>query len=302
MNCCSTTESSPERFGRTWLAALAAAVVLLGVGIVWVSLPEPGTRSSPLPSSEEVGIDPKFGDIVPTNLVFRDEAGQPVEFGELFAGKPMVLAPVYLECPMLCNMTMDGLVRCMRGLSEDIGDEFSVVVLSFDPREGPQLAAAAKRTALQRYGREQTAGSWHFLTGDPEPIRQLTDAIGFRYKYDERLGQYAHAAGLFVLTPEGKISRFLSGVEFAPRDVKLATTEASEGRASSLTDQVLLLCFHYDPANGKYGLAIMRLVRFAGVLTVGLLVGGILLMIRSERTHGGRPTEWSDPPGEGSLE
>jgi protein SCO1/2 len=177
---------------------------------------------------------------------------------------------------------MDGLVRGLRGLSDEVGEDFTVITVSFDPLEGPQLAAAAKATAMTRYGRPGAEEGWHFLTGDQGPITALTDAIGFRYKYDEATGQYIHAAGLFVLTPQGEISRFLGGVEFTPRDLKLAVTEASAGRRASLGDQVLLLCFHYDPAEGKYGLAVMRMVRFAGALTVAGMAVGIVLMLRRE--------------------
>lgn len=285
------------RAGRLVVTAITAALLLAGVAIVFVSLPEPGSDSGPLPSTDDVGIDPKFGDVIPTDATFRDEQGNPVQLAEFLGKRPVILAPVYFQCPMLCNLTMDGMVRGLRGLSADVGDDFVVLTVSFDPGEGPKLAAAAKQTAMSRYGRDGAEEGWHFLTGDAGPIRRLTDAIGFRYKFDEQTGQYAHAAGLFVLTPKGEISRFLSGVEFTPRDLKLALAEASEGRHVPLGDQVLLLCFHYDPANGKYGLAILRLIRFAGVLTVGALATGIVVMIRRER-HPARLATRQEPPAE----
>lgn len=286
MNSHYNGESRELRSGGVprWFLPALGLVALVAALIVRDSIPAEGGKTQPLPPTDEVGIEPNFDALVPTELTFRDEAGQPVKLAELLDDTPVLLAPVYFECPMLCGLTMNGLVRGLRGLQQQVGKDFTVITLSFDPREGPELAAAAKETALTRYGRQGAADGWHFLTGEEPAIRELMDAIGFRYKFDEASNQYAHAAGLFVLTPEGKVSRFLGGVDFTPRDLKLALAEAPGGRPASLGDQVLLLCFHYDPAQGTYGLAIMRLIRFAGLLTVGILATGIVVMLRRGST------------------
>lgn len=291
-------EPPPGR--RTWLyATIAGAVVVAGVAIVLASLPDGSEGTTSVLPPADVGIAPKFGAVVPGDLVFADEQGNTVRLGDFIHDRPVILALVYFECPMLCNLTMDGMVRGLRAVSQDIGTDYTVLTVSFDPREGPQLAAAAKKTAMTRYGREGAAAGWHFLTGQPEPILKLTDAVGFRFVFDEQSGQYAHGAGLFVLTPEGKVSRFLGGVEFAPRDLQMALSEASAGSVGTLTDQVLLLCFHYDPATGKYGLAIFRILQFAGLVTVCALAAGIFMLSRQgspspNPSHQGRGNEERD--------
>ena len=232
---------------------------------------------------DNVGIDQKLGVQVPLDLTFRDEEDRPVRLGELLKGRPVLLNLVYFECPMLCNMTMDGLIRSLRGLAFDAGSEFTVITVSFDPREGPKLAAGAKRTAIKRYGRPEAADHWHFLTGQQPAIQALTEAVGFRYRYDPDRGQYAHAAGLIVLTPQGRVSRYLLGIEYAPRDLRLSLVEAADNRIGTVTDQMMLLCYQYDPLTGKYGLLIHNVLRLAGVATVTVLVGGVLLMLRRER-------------------
>jgi protein SCO1/2 len=164
------------------------------------------------------------------------------------------------------------------------GEQFTILSISFDSREGPEMAAAAKRTALQRYGREGAAGGWHFLTGDERSIRKLTDAVGFRFEYDEQRGQFAHAAGLFVLTPGGKVARFFGGIQYSARDLRLGLVEATDNQIATATDQVLLLCYQYDPATGKYGFVIMNAIRLAGGLTVLAMALGIVVLLRRERT------------------
>jgi len=227
-----------------------------------------------------IGIDQRLGEQVPMNLVFRDEAGKPVRFGDLVGGKPTVLSLVYYRCPMLCTLVLNGMVRSFRTLTFSAGREFNVISVSFDPRETPALAAAKKQTMMQEYRRD---GDWHFLTGDEASIRQLADAVGFRYAYDPQTKQFAHAAGIMVLTPQGKVSRYFYGVEYSARDLRLALIEASSGKIGSVVDQILLYCFHYDPVSGKYGLLITRVVRIAGVLTVLVLGGVIALLLRREK-------------------
>jgi protein SCO1/2 len=232
-----------------------------------------------------VSIDPQLGRQVPLELVFHDEAGRPVRLGELMDGRPVILNLLYFRCPMLCNMVVDGMIRALRALQFTVGDEFTVITVSIDPHEGPELASAAKQTALERYGRGDVGGGWYFLTGQERSIGELADAVGFGYRFDERTKQYAHGAGLFVLTPQGKLSRFFSGVEFAARDLRLGLIEAAESKIGTPADHVLLLCYQYDPTTGKYGLAIMNALRLAGTLTVLVIVVSVSVMIRRERLH-----------------
>jgi protein SCO1/2 len=230
-----------------------------------------------------VGIDQRLNDPVPLDLMFRDEAGHAVKLGSYFTDKPVILALVYYECPMLCTLTLNGLVRAMRALPFDAGAQYTIVTVSFNPRETWPQAAAKKKTYLAAYARPGGESGWHFLTGDEPAIRQLTQAVGFHYTYDPQSGQYAHATGLVILTPRGRISRYFYGVEFSPRDLRLALVEASANRIGSLVDAVLLFCFHYDPATGKYGLLIMRVIRLAGAATVLILGMFMTVMLWREK-------------------
>jgi protein SCO1/2 len=225
-----------------------------------------------------VGFDQKLNEQVPLDLVFKDETGQTVRLGDCWGDKPVILVLAYFRCPMLCDQVLNGLVRAMLDLPFDVGKEFNVITVSFDPRETPEMAAAKKQTLLERYGRPGAAAGWHFLTGDQSAIQRLTDAVGFRYTYDAKNEQFAHASGIVVLTPTGKISRYFHDIRFEPRDVRLGLVEASANRIGSASDQVLLYCFHYDPAEGKYGLVVMNLVRLGGILTcLGLGIFGLVL-------------------------
>src|SRR6266545_2991506 len=212
-----------------------------------------------------VGIDQKLNRQVPLDLTFRDEFGRVAPLSSYFSGKkPVILALVYYQCPMLCTMILNGLESSLKAVSFNPGQDFEVLSVSFDPKDTPAIAAAKKEAYLRRYGRPGTANGWHFLTGDAANIRALTDAVGYRYKYDEATKQFAHASGIMVLTPQGRLSRYFYGVEYAPRDVRLGLVEASQNKIGSAVDQILLFCFHYDPATGKYGAVVMNLVRFAG--------------------------------------
>jgi protein SCO1/2 len=186
---------------------------------------------------------------------------------------------------MLCKLSADGLFRTLSTLSLKPGEDFSIVTLSFDPRETPELSARARKLAIERCGAEAVERGWHFLTGNEPEIAAVTEAVGFRYAFDKKTKQYAHAAGLFVLTPEGNISRYLSGIEYSPRDMRLALAEASGGKVGTAADQVLLLCYMYDPTTGRYGLAIMTLLRAAGLATVGIMATGIVVLFRRERRN-----------------
>lgn len=236
---------------------------------------------------QRVGIDQRIGEQVPLDLTFRDETGQPVELRRYFQGnKPVILSLVYFQCPMLCNVSMDGLLKSLRTLELVPGDDFAALTVSFDPREGPKLARAARQAALDRYGHAGAEHGWHFLTGDDAEIRALTNAVGFRYTFDEKTRQYAHAAGLMVLTPDGHVSRYFFGVEYPPRDLRFALIDASSGNIGTPTDRLLMLCYQYDPTTGKYGFAIITLLRIGGVGTLLVLFGGIVWMLHRERVLG----------------
>jgi len=225
-----------------------------------------------------VGIDQKLDAQVPLDLLFRDEAGSAVPLSAFFQGhKPVILALVYYRCPMLCTQILNGLESSLKAVTFDPGRDFEVVSVSFDPKDTPEIAAAKKQMYLRRYGRANTANGWHFLTGEPSNIRVLADAVGFHYKYDPATDQFAHASGVMVLTPGGRLSRYFYGVEYAPRDLRLGLVEASQNKIGNPVDQILLFCYHYDPATGKYGAMAVNLVRFAGGAFV--LVCGTLLLI-----------------------
>jgi len=231
---------------------------------------------------QEVGIDQRLNEQVPLHLPFRDESGKAVRLSDYFETKPVILALVYYQCPMLCNELLNGLVSSLRILPFDVGQQFDVVAVSFDPKEDAALARDAKASYLKRYGHRGIPAGWHFLTGEPASIDRLAQAVGFRYRYDTRTSQYAHASGIMVLTPQGKLSRYFYGIEFAPRDLRLALVEASANRIGSLADQVLLFCYHYDPSQGKYGFIIINVIRFCGLLFVLSVVALIVGMLRRE--------------------
>jgi protein SCO1/2 len=246
---------------------------------VWPAQAQPGLP----PALREVGFDQKLDAQVPLQLPFKDESGQQVHLGDYFQGKPVILVLAYFRCPMLCTEVLNGLVRAMLDLPFDAGDKFNVVTVSFDPRDTPEMAAAKKKTYLERYGRPGAEQGWHFLTGDQESIKQLTRSVGFRYVYDQRNDQFAHASGIMVLTPSGKISRYFYDIRYSSRDLRLGLVEASENRIGSPVDQILLYCFHYDPLEGKYGPVVIRFVRLGGVLTILALAVFTTAMWRKER-------------------
>jgi protein SCO1/2 len=225
----------------------------------------------------EIGVDQKLNAPVPLNLPFKDESGKDVHLGDYFHGKPVVLSLVYLECPMLCSMTLNGLVKSMRPLTFNIGDDFEVLTISFDPKEKPDLASAKKDVYVKDYGRARAAAGWHFLTGSEDSIRRLTDAVGYRYKWDDATRQWAHVSAIAVLTPEGRISQYLYGIEFSSRDLRLSLIQASQNKIGTLVDRILLYCYHYNPETGKYGFVVMTVVRLASIATVFGLAAFILL-------------------------
>ncbi len=246
---------------------------------------EPGTlATAKLPQLENVSFKQHLNAPMPLDAQFKDENGRDVTLAHYFGGeRPVVLAFVYYSCPMLCTQVMNGVSRAVKVLPFTPGKDFDVVFISFDPRDQP-VTAAAKKTALMNYWSLQNqSGAWHFLTGEEPEIKKVTSAAGFFYLWDDKTQQYAHLSGLLVLTPDGRLSRYFYGVEYSPKELRLALFESGQGNIGSVVDELLLYCYHYDPANGRYGAVVMNLVRLGGVLTVLAIGGFILLMRRQER-------------------
>jgi protein SCO1 len=263
---------------RTPRLPLLLWAILVGLG------PVPARAHTTLPAIfKDVGFDQRLNEQVPLDLVFRDEAGQAVRLGDYLGGKPVILSLVYYNCTTLCPMILDGLVRSLNPVSFDIGKQFAVLTVSFDPRETPAQAAAKKAEYVRRYRRPGAADGWHFLTGEETAIRRLTQAVGFRYVYDAKTEQFAHAAGILILTPQGKVARYFYGFDFSPRDLRLGLIEAAANTIGTPIDQVLLYCYHYDPLTGQYGLIVMNVIRLAGLATVLGLGTFIVVMLRRER-------------------
>ena len=276
--------NTTHRFTLT-LAALAVA----GAVSVGAQGNAPGLRPAPGPTSgatppalQNVRFEQKLDAVLPLDATFRDERGQPVKLGDYFGKRPVVLAFVYYECPMLCNQILNGLVSAIGVLDQTVGKDFDVVAISFDSRETPVMAAAKKATYLDRYARPGSDNGWHFLTGDDANIRRATDAAGFHFAWDAQTQQFAHASGVMVVTPDGRLARYLFGIEYPPRDLKFAMMESSAGRIGSVVDQVLLYCYHYEPATGSYSLVAMNAVRLGGAVTMVVLFGFIAISLRRD--------------------
>lgn len=244
--------------------------------------------SNGLPDAlQTIGIEQKLGEQLPLDTEFKDENGRAVKLGEFFnEGRPVVLAFVYYECPMLCNEVLNGLTGTLKGISFNAGKEFDVVAISFDARENekPDLAKNKKESYMLRYGRPGTENGWHFLTGTQPSIDAATKAAGFGYKWDEKSNQFAHAGGIMIVTPEGKMSRYFYGIDYAPKDVKFGVIESAENKVGNPAEKLLLYCYHYDPATGKYGFAILRIIRAGAVFTL-LCMGamGLVFWRRNKR-------------------
>jgi len=246
------------------------------------------SEASGLPNAlKKVGIEQKLGAQLPLGTELKDENGQIVTLGSYFnTGRPVIVAFVYYECPMLCNQVLNGLTGSLKGMSFDAGKEFDVVAISFDAREFDKagLAANKKASYMERYGRPGTEKGWHFLTGTQSSIDQITSAAGFSFKWDDKSDQFAHAAAIMIATPDGTLSRYLYGIDYSPKDVKFALMESAQSKVGSAAEQLLLYCYHYDPATGKYGLAILRVMRLGGVLTLlGLGAMGFVFWRRNKK-------------------
>ena len=231
----------------------------------------------------KVGITQNLNSRIPPDLLFRDETGKSVRIGDFFGRKPIVLSLVYFDCPALCTEVLNGELRTMKAISLDLGKDFDAVTVSFEPKDTPALAKAKRDVYAGQYGRPEAADHWHFLTGEQQSIDALTNVVGFHYAYDSSIRQYAHAAAILVLTPDGRIDRYFYGVIYPARDVRLGLVEASEGKIGTLTDHALLYCYQYDPMTGKYGVVVMNVLRAAGGLTVLLLGIFMTVMFLRER-------------------
>jgi protein SCO1/2 len=276
------------RFGWTVAVALVVVVTTTAVASAQpsrpLSVPTPGTAATAqIPALREAGIDQRLDSLLPVDAEFIDDAGRPVRLGQYFGARPIVLVLAYYECPVLCGQVINAAASSIMPLDFSAGKEFDVLVVSFDPGETPGMAAAKKQEFLARYGRPETASAIHFLTGRQESIDRLTKAVGFRYTYDPAIDQYAHPAVMTVVTPGGRVSKYLFGIDFAPRDLKFALIEAADGKVGTAIDQAVLFCYLYDPETGRYGFAIMTAVRAAGLLTLGGLGAFILVALRRER-------------------
>jgi protein SCO1/2 len=232
---------------------------------------------------DNVGLDQRLNQQVPFNLVFNDEHGQAIQLQQYFGQKPVILMLVYYQCPMLCTQVLSGFTGAMLGIRKfDIGREFNVITVSIDPRDKPSDAVAMKDRYIKRYRRPTAAEGWHFLTGQKDQIDALAQAVGFRYAWDPEIQQYAHASGIMLLTPQGRIAQYYYGIEYAPRDIQLGLVEASKGKIGNVVDQVLLYCYHYDPRQGRYGAAIFNVLRLSALATVLALGGFMLVMFRRD--------------------
>ena len=240
------------------------------------------------PLLQGIGIDQRLNEQVPLDLQFRDETGKTVTLGDYFRKKPVILSLVYFGCPMLCTMAENGLLHSLQEVKFSVGNQFEVLTVSFDPHDNAELAAAKKAVYVGLYGRKGADRGWHFLTGDEASIQQLTQAVGFRYKYDAQAKQYVHATGIMLLTPKGKIARYFYGIYYPSRDLRLGLVEASANKIGSPVDEVLLFCCRYDPATGKYGMVISRIIQISGLITVLCIASLMLVLSRSGHPAGPR--------------
>jgi len=286
-----------RRAHRSLTAALL--VLVLGPASVGAAI-EPAADGRP-PALREVGIDQRLGEALPLDTPFRDDHGKAVKLGDYFGQKPVVLVMTYFECPMLCTLVLNGLTKTLKTMSFEPGKEFDVVAVSFDPRDTPERAAKKKETYLAEYGRAATADGWHFLTGDEAAIARVATAVGFRYKWVPEEKQFAHAAAVMVATPEGRMARYFYGVDYAPRDLRLGLVEAADHKIGSPVDALLLFCYAYDPATGKYGAIALNMVRVGGVITVLAIGAFMTVMFRREAMAERRRRRIAELSGKGGA-
>jgi len=274
---------------RRMPVAIVAAIALAAGAIT----PIAACRAQATPGQlvQQVGLDQRLGAQVPLDLPFRDEQGRPIRLQDICRGRPVILTLVYFRCPMLCTQVLNGVLRSSQAMRLAIGSDYDIVSVSIDPRETPAMAAAKKDQYVRRYRREGAEQGWHFLTGEQPAIDELCRAVGYRYQYDRRSDQYAHPSGIVVLTADGRVSRYFYGIDYPPGELRLGLVESSQGRIGTTVDQILLLCFHYDPATGKYGLVIGRVLQLAGSATALALGSFLWAMFRLERRRSAQVAE-----------
>ncbi len=290
LSCTSTMNA----IAMEWLLTLAAICGMTDTCLAQAPFAGDNAKPTAQPAVlNDVGIDQKLGEQVPGDLIFRDDAGQRVLLGDYFGKRPLILALVYYKCPMLCTMVLNDLTKSLNGMNLTAGRQFDILTVSFDPHETPALAAEKKRQYLRAYRRDGAETGWHFLTGPQDSIDRLTRSVGFRYAWDPQYQVFAHASGIMILTPQGKVSRYFFGIDYVPSDLRLSLVEASNRTISTPADTILLYCFHYDPRTGRYGLIISRALQIGGAITLLIVGGGIFLMLKSPGRH--VATETIDP-------
>jgi protein SCO1 len=279
--------SNNSKWMLTMIAAVALSASAFGQGMSQGMMSPPATMRPP--GLKDVGIQQNLNTQIPADLTFRDENGKTVKLGDYFGKKPMILSLVYYQCTMLCGEVLNGLDTALRVLKFDVGNQFDVLTVSFDPKDTPEVATIKKAEYLKRYKRPGAENGWHFLTGQQPAIDALTKAAGFQYQYDPKTEQFAHSTAIMILTPEGKIAQYYYGVEYAPKDLRLGLIQASNHKIGNVVDEVLLYCYHYDPNTGKYGAAIFKILRLSGAATI--LIMGIFLGVLIRR---GSPPDGND--------
>ena len=278
--------SSKQHTNSVIAVMVLLAVSAFGQGMTsGILSPSPSVRP---PGLKNVGIQQNLNQEIPANLAFTDDLGRSLHLGDYFGKRPLILNLVYYNCPMLCGEVLSGLEHSLSMMQFDVGKEFDVITVSFDPSETPEMAAKKKSEFLRRYKRAGAEQGWHFLVGKPDAIDALTKAAGFQYQYDAKTKQFAHATAILVLTPEGRIAQYYYGVEYPPKDLRLGLVEAGKGKIGDIVDQLLLYCYHYDPEQGKYSATILRVLRLAGVATMLCIGTLIFVMIRRGPSHGVR--------------
>lgn len=273
---------STKQFANSIMAGLLGLALLAGTA--WGQGMSKGIMSPPTnvrpPGLKNVGIQQNLNQQIPADLMFTDDLGRRVRLGDYFGQKPLILNLVYFTCPMLCGEELSGLESALRVLKFDVGKEFDVITVSFDPKDTPEAAAHKKEQLLRRYKRPGAEQGWHFLVGQQDAIDAIAKAAGFQYEYDPKTGQFAHSTAIMVLTPQGKIAQYYYGIEYPPKDLRLALVEASRNKIGNVVDELLLYCYHYDPEKGKYSATVMRVLRLMGVATMLCLGTFLFVMIR----------------------
>ena len=257
-------------------------VVTLLAGAAWSQAMSRGILSPPTnvrpPGLQHVGIQQNLNEQIPADLTFTDDSGRAVKLGDYYGKKPLILNLVYFTCPMLCGEELNGLESALRILKFDVGKEFEVITVSFDPKDTPDAAAKKKAEILKRYKRAGAEQGWHFLVGNQDSIDKIAKAVGFEFEYDAKSNQFAHTTAIMVLTPQGKIAQYYYGIDYPPKDLRLALVDASQEKIGNVVDELLLYCYHYDPEKGKYSATIMRILRLAGVATL-LCLGTLFIVL-----------------------